>query len=48
MLNPDKLVREISGFMMKHVIHGKLAVEVIDELEDLFSRRYEKHRKDSV
>jgi len=44
MLNPDKLVHEISGFMMKHVIHGKPAVEVIDELEVFFARHYESYK----
>lgn len=42
MLNPDKLLHETSGLMMKHVMHGKPAVEVIDELEALFARHYEK------
>ena len=42
MLNPDKLLHETSGLMMKHVMHGKPATEVIDELENLFARHYEK------
>jgi hypothetical protein len=48
MLNPDKLLHETSGLMMKHVMHGKPAVEVIDELEVLFARHYEKHAENSV
>jgi hypothetical protein len=44
MLNPDKLLHETSAFMMKHVMHGKPAVEVIDELEALFARYYESHK----
>jgi len=44
MLNPDKLLHETSGLMMKHVMHGKPAVEVIDELEALFARYYESHK----
>ena len=43
MLNTDELVHEASGFMMKHVMHGKPAVEAIDELEALFVRYYESH-----
>ncbi|HUW51502.1 MAG TPA: hypothetical protein VMV75_10865 [Sulfuricella sp.] len=40
MLNPDKLLHEISGLMMKHMMNGKPAAEVIDELEALFARYY--------
>lgn len=46
MLNPDKLLHETSGLMMKHVMHGKPAAEAIDELEALFARHYEKHGED--
>lgn len=41
MLNPDKLLHETSGLMMKHVMNGKPAPEVIDELEALFSGQYQ-------
>lgn len=44
MLNPDKLVHETSGYMTKHLIHGKPAAEVIDELEDLFARHYQSYK----
>jgi hypothetical protein len=44
MLSTDELVHEASGFMMKHVMHGKPAVEAIDELETLFVRYYESHK----
>lgn len=44
MLNTDQLLHEASGFMMKHVMHGKPAVEAIDELETLFVRYYESHK----
>ncbi len=46
MLNPDKLLHETSGLMMKHVMNGKPAAEVIDELEALFARYYEQHGAD--
>lgn len=45
MLNPDKLLHETSGLMMKHVMHGKPAAEVIDEVEALFARHYELHKE---
>lgn len=41
MLNPDKLLHETSGLMMKHVMNGKPAAEVIDELEALFAGHYQ-------
>jgi predicted metal-dependent hydrolase len=44
MLSTDQLLHEASGFMMKHVMHGKPAVEAIDELEALFTRYYESHK----
>ena len=44
MLNTDKLLHETSSFMMKHVMHGKPAVEVIDDLEALFVRYYESNK----
>lgn len=40
MLNPDKLLHETSGLMMKHMMNGKPAAEVIDEMEALFARYY--------
>ena len=47
MLNPDALLHETSGFMMKHVMHGKPAAEVIDEMEALFAKHYQAY-KDSL
>lgn len=45
MLNPDKLLHETSGLMTKHVMNGKPAVEVIDELEELFARHYQTYKE---
>lgn len=45
MLNPDALLNESAGFMMKHMVHGQPAKEVIDELEVLFRERYERQRE---
>ena len=44
MLDPAKLLHEASGHMQQHLLQGKPAAEVIDELELLFARHYEKHR----
>lgn len=43
MLDRSKMLNETSILMTQHVIHGRYAVEVIDELEILFRRHYEKH-----
>lgn len=45
MLDRDKLFHETSGHMTQHVIHGKPAVDVIDELEIMFARHYERHQR---
>ena len=41
MLNMDKLLHEASGLMSEHIMHGRDAVEVIDELQCLFDRHYQ-------
>ncbi|MGD8514347.1 MAG: Crp/Fnr family transcriptional regulator [Granulosicoccaceae bacterium] len=41
MLNKDKLLHEAAGLMSEHVMHGRDAAEVIDDLEALFVRHYE-------
>lgn len=42
MLDPAKLLNETSMLMSQHVTQGRGSVEVIDELEVLFRRHYEK------
>jgi hypothetical protein len=42
MLDRSKMLNETSVLMTQHVIHGRDAVAVIDELEILFRRHYEK------
>lgn len=42
MLNPSKLLNETSVLVSQHVMQGRNAVEVIDELEVLFRRHYDK------
>ncbi|MCG6967393.1 MAG: DUF2281 domain-containing protein [Chromatiaceae bacterium] len=42
MLDKDELLHEASALMTAHVMQGRPAVEVIDELEVIFRRRYER------
>jgi hypothetical protein len=42
MLDRSKMLNETSVLMTQHVISGRGAEEVIDELEALFRRHYEK------
>ncbi|VAW59650.1 hypothetical protein MNBD_GAMMA11-2276 [hydrothermal vent metagenome] len=40
MLSQKTLLNETSEFMMQHMMHGKPAIEVIDELEIVFETHY--------
>lgn len=42
MVNRNKMLNETSLLMMQHVMHGRDAVEVIDDLEALFRAHYER------
>lgn len=42
MLDRSKMLNETSVLMSQHVLGGRDAVEVIDELEVMFRRHYEK------
>lgn len=42
MLEKDALLHEASALMSSHVMQGRPAVEVIDELEVVFRRHYER------
>lgn len=42
MLDKDELLHEASALMTQHVMQGRPAVEVIDELEVVFRRHYER------
>lgn len=44
MLDRSKLLNDTSGFLTQHVIHGKPAVEVIDEMEVFFAQHYETYK----
>ena len=41
MINKDNMLNETSTLVAQHIIHGKEAGEVIDELEIVFRRHYE-------
>ncbi|MDA8093069.1 MAG: Crp/Fnr family transcriptional regulator [Betaproteobacteria bacterium] len=42
MVDASKLLHETSHYMSQHVMQGKPAKEVIDELEVVFARHYER------
>jgi len=42
MLDPENLLNETSALMGEHMLQGKPAAEVIDDLEKLFDRHYGK------
>jgi len=42
MINKSGVLDEAANLMTQHMIHGKEAKDVIDELETLFLRHYEK------
>jgi hypothetical protein len=42
MVEKDDLLHEASSLMSAHVMQGKAAVEVIDELEIVFRRHFER------
>jgi len=45
MLDKETLLHETSDLMSSHVLKGRAATEVIDDLEELFSTRYDAYRK---
>lgn len=46
MLDRRAMLNETSSLMGAHVLQGRPAVAVIDELESLFAREYAKYRED--
>jgi hypothetical protein len=44
MLDRQALLHETSSFMMQHMMQGRAAVEVIDDLEIYFRDQYEQYR----
>ncbi|MDP1682421.1 MAG: hypothetical protein Q8L39_11700 [Burkholderiales bacterium] len=45
MLDHSKMLYEVSECMTQHVVQGKAAIEVIDQLEGMFRSRYESLKK---
>jgi len=43
MMEMDGLLHEAAGLMSAHIMQGRGAAEVIDDLQDLFSKHYDKH-----
>lgn len=41
MVNKDKLLHQTSELMAGHVMHGRAAADVIDEMEQLFAEHYQ-------
>jgi len=48
MLNRGAMLNDTSALMGAHVLQGRLATEVIDELENLFTRRYAEYREEKT
>lgn len=48
MLDKDKMLTETSALMAQHIVQGRVANEVIDELEQVFERHYDAYREDDL
>ncbi len=48
MLDRGAMLNDTSSLMGAHVLQGRPAAEVIDELEDLFARRYAEYREEKT
>ncbi len=46
MLEKETLLHETSDLMSSHILKGRAATEVIDDLEVLFSTRYDEYRNE--
>jgi len=47
MLDKSLMLTETSSLMTAHLIHGRSASDVIDELEELFTKQYQQHRDEN-
>ncbi len=45
MLDKDKMLTETSSLMAQHIMQGRAANEVIDELEQIFERHFDTYRE---
>ena len=46
MLDKGRVLNETSNLMTQHIMHGRAAADVIDELEALFGRHYEQFKEE--
>lgn len=46
MIDRKDLLTETSSLMSAHIMHGRIATEVIDDLEALFATHYKRHNND--
>lgn len=46
MIDRKDLLTETSSLMSAHIMHGRAASEVIDDLETLFATQYKRHNSD--
>ena len=46
MLNKDTMLHETSALVAQHLVQGRDAIEVIDELEEIFLQRYQSLQQD--
>ena len=46
MLNKDTMLNETSALVAQHLVQGRNAIEVINELEDIFRQRYQSLQND--
>jgi len=47
MIKRASLLHETSNFMMQHVVSGKAASEVIDEMENMFNEKFQQMTGDT-
>jgi len=45
MLDTDRLINQVSALMGQHLLQGREASVVIDDLQDLFHNTYEEYRQ---
>ncbi len=46
MLDSDKLLHETAQYMTQHIMQGRLAADVIDDLEELFRNSYNSYKQE--
>jgi hypothetical protein len=46
MLSKDKMLQETADLVSQSLLGGRDTVEVIDELEEIFLKQYQKHTED--